>query len=333
MYKIALAGCGRISRNHIDAIEKLKEEGLAQLVACCDIIPERANQVADKTGATAFLDHEKMLSETDCELVSLCTPSGLHPHHAIAAAKAGRNILSEKPLGCSLSSCDEAICTAGKARVHYLVVKQNRFNPSIRLLRQAFEKGRFGRVFMILANVLWTRPQSYYDEASWRGTREFDGGCLSNQASHYVDLVQWFGGEVDSVVSQLSTQKIKMECEDSISVSIKFKTGAIGNINATVLTYPKNLEGSITIIGEHGTVRIGGIALNKIERWEFDSYDDMDKQAEISNTNPDSVYGFGHLPYYRHVINVLAGKESPLCTACEARKTVEIIESAYAEEV
>lgn len=331
MYKIALVGCGRISKNHIESIAKLKEEGLAEIVACCDIKEERAAAAAEKSGAKLkpFSDYKKMLAEVECDLVSLCTPSGLHPYQAIDAANAGRNILSEKPQGCSLEACDAAIKAADKANVHYLVVKQNRFNPSIKLLRRAFEAGRFGRVFMVLANVLWTRPQSYYDEAAWRGTHEFDGGCFSNQASHYVDLTQWFGGEIESVLSQFSTQKIKMEAEDSISVAIKFKSGAIGNINATVLTYPKNLEGSLTILGEKGTARIGGFALNKIEHWEFDTPDETDGEPEQVNTNPPSVYGFGHLPYYRHVLNVLAGTEAPLCTAREARKTVEIIEMAY----
>jgi UDP-N-acetyl-2-amino-2-deoxyglucuronate dehydrogenase len=262
-------------------------------------------------------------------MVSLCTPSGLHPYQAIEAAEAGINVLSEKPQGCSLEACNTAIEAADKAGVHYLVVKQNRFNPSIRLLRCAFEKGRFGRVFMILANVLWTRPQNYYDDAKWRGTWEFDGGCLSNQASHYVDLVQWFGGNVENVIAQSSTQKISMEAEDTISVAIRFCNGSIGNINATVLTYPKNLEGSLTIIGEKGTVRIGGLALNKIEHWEFETKHVMDEELHLSDTQPNSVYGFGHLPYYRHALNVLDGTEIALCTAREARKSVEIIQMAY----
>ncbi|MEG1604186.1 MAG: Gfo/Idh/MocA family oxidoreductase, partial [Cloacibacillus sp.] len=260
MHKIALTGCGRISKNHIEAINQLKEEGLAELVACCDIIPERAIEAAMKAGngCKSYTDYRQMFKETDADLVTLCTPSGLHPYQAIEAAEAKKNILSEKPQGCSLAACDQAITAADNAGVKYMVVKQNRFNPSIQLLRRAYEKGRFGKIYMILANVLWTRPQDYYDMAKWRGVYELDGGCLSNQASHYVDLVQWFGGEVADVKAQYSTQKIKMEAEDTISVVLKFKSGAIGSINATVLTYPKNLEGSLTILGEKGTVRVGG---------------------------------------------------------------------------
>ena len=146
---------------------------------------------------STYTDYSQKLKENDPALITVCKPSGLHPYQAIEAAEAGKNILSEKPQGCSLEACDKAIETADKAGVKYMVVKQNRFNPSIQLLRRAYEKGRFGKIYMILANVLWTRPQDYYDMAKWRGTYEQDGGCLSNQASHYVDLVQWFGGEVD----------------------------------------------------------------------------------------------------------------------------------------
>ena len=329
MYKIALVGCGRISHKHIEAIEKLKSESIAEIIACCDIKKDRAEEAAQKTNSIAFTDYKKMLNEIQCNLVSLCTPSGLHPYRAMEAAEAGVNILSEKPQGCTLEACDAAIKAADKAGVHYLVVKQNRFNPTIQLLRRAFEAERFGRVYMILSNVLWTRPQSYYDASKWRGTREFDGGCLSNQASHYVDLVQWFGGSVEKVIAESSTQKIRMECEDTISVVIKFRNGSIGNINATLLTYPQNLEGSLTIIGDKGTVRVGGIALNKIVHWEFDSKHEMDEELPTADTQPDSVYGSGHLPYYRHVFNVLSGTEEAVCTAREARKTVEIIQMAY----
>ena len=331
MHKIALVGCGRISKNHIDSIQKLNEEGLAELVACCDIIPERAKTAAERIGrgCRAYTDYAEMLQETEADLVSICTPSGLHPYQAIEAAQSGKNILSEKPQGCCLEACDKAIEEAEKAGVKYMVVKQNRFNPSIQLLRKAFEKGRFGKVYMILANVLWTRPQDYYDMAKWRGTYELDGGCLSNQASHYVDLVQWFGGDFIDVSAQYSRQKIKMEAEDTISVAIKFASGAIGSINATVLTYPKNLEGSLTILGEKGTVRVGGFALNKIEHWEFADEDPMDEEARRADTAPPSVYGYGHLPYYRHVFDVLDRKAEPMCTGREARKTVEIIMKAY----
>jgi UDP-N-acetyl-2-amino-2-deoxyglucuronate dehydrogenase len=329
LHKIAIIGCGRISGKHIDAVKQLEAEGRARLVACCDIMEERALKAAGSFDCRAYTDYAKLLKEAGADLVSLCTPSGIHPAQAEEAARAGVNILSEKPQGCSLEACDRAIEAADRAGVKDMVVKQNRFNPTIRLLRRAYEAGRFGRLYMILANVLWTRPQDYYDMAPWRGTYELDGGCLSNQASHYVDMVQWFGGKVSDVSAQYSTQKIRMEAEDTISVSIKFEGGAIGNINATVLTYPKNLEGSLTLLGDKGTARVGGFALNKIEHWQFDGSDPMDEEATSSDTAPTSVYGSGHLPFYRHVLDVLDGKAEPLCPAREARKTVEIIARAY----
>ena len=327
MVKVAIVGCGRISAKHIEAINSIDALSLA---ACCDIDPEKAEKTAQDNGCTAYNDVDKMLAETDAELVSICTPSGLHPEHVIKVASHNRHALSEKPLGCSTSACCEAIDACKRAGVHLFVVKQNRLNPAVALLRRAYDAGRFGKLYMILANVLWTRPQSYYDEASWRGTWALDGGCLCNQASHYVDLVQWFGGAVETVTAVASTQERNIEAEDTISVVIRFANGAIGNINATTLVYPKNLEGSITLIGEKGTARVGGVALNKIEHWQFAESDEMDVLADSSDTDPPTVYGHGHVPFYRHVLNVLLGDEKPFTDGEEAIKTVKIVEAAYA---
>lgn len=327
LIKVAIVGCGRISTKHIEAINGIDE---LSLVACCDTISEKAGKIARDNGCSAYTDIDRMLTETDAELVSICTPSGLHPEHAIKVASYNKHVLSEKPLGCSTGACREAIDACKTADVNLFVVKQNRLNPAVTLLRRAYEAGRFGKLYMILANVLWTRSQSYYNEASWRGTWALDGGCLCNQASHYVDLVQWFGGEVETVMAAASTQARNIEAEDSISVAIRFTNGAIGNINATTLVYPKNLEGSITLIGEKGTARVGGVALNKIEHWQFDEPDEMDDLAGLSDTDPPTVYGHGHVPFYRHVVSVLSGKEKPFTDGEEAIKTVKIVEAAYA---
>lgn len=327
MIKVALVGCGRISSKHIEAIKNT--DGLS-LVACCDTVEEKAAKVAAENNCIAYTDLDTMLDETNAELVSICTPSGLHPQHVVKVASHRKHALSEKPFGCSIKACEEAIKACDDNEVHLFVVKQNRLNPSIQLLRKAFEERRFGKLYMILANVLWTRPQSYYDEASWRGTWELDGGCLSNQASHYVDLVQWFGGSIEDVRSVASTQARNIQAEDTISVSIRFTGGTIGNINATTLVYPRNLEGSLTLIGERGTARVGGFALNKIEHWEFDAYHEMDKLVANTSTNPSNVYGHGHTPFYEHVFRTLNGLEKPFTDGVEAIKTVEIIEAAYA---
>jgi UDP-N-acetyl-2-amino-2-deoxyglucuronate dehydrogenase len=209
------------------------------------------------------------------------------------------------------------------------VVKQNRLNPSVQLLKRAVDKGRFGRIFLANTSVRWNRPQEYYDAASWRGTWEFDGGAFMNQASHYVDLIQWLLGPVESVVAKTATQARRIEAEDSGVAVLKFRSGALGVIEVNVLTYPKNWEGSITIIGEKGTAKIGGTAVNKVEHWVFAEYDDDDKLIETSGTNPPTVYGFGHEGYYRNVLAVLRGESQPDTDGRAGRKSLELILGIY----
>ncbi|HHW60663.1 MAG TPA: Gfo/Idh/MocA family oxidoreductase, partial [Syntrophomonadaceae bacterium] len=267
MINIGLIGCGRISKNHFEAIAQQQD---AQCIACCDIIEERAREGAGNYKIPFWTtNYEEMLQNPDIDLISICTPSGLHPQHGIQAAQYGKHVLTEKPMACRLAEADELIKACDEAGVKLFVVLQNRLNPSIQLVRRAFEEGRFGRIYMINSNVFWTRPQDYYDMASWRGTWKYDGGAFMNQASHYVDMVQWFGGPIEEVKSFTATLARNIEAEDTGSAIIRFQSGAIGSINVTMLTYPKNLEGSITILGEKGTVRVGGKAMNQIEKWEF----------------------------------------------------------------
>lgn len=329
MHKFALVGCGRISGKHIEALKQIEDEGKARLVACCDVIPERVRILAEQANCKAWFDYGTMLQEEDIDIVSICTPSGLHPRHTILAAKHGKHVLCEKPSGTKLAEVDAAIDACDEAGVRYFVVKQNRFNKTIQLLKKALDAGRFGRLYMVASNVFWTRPQDYYDQAKWRGAWEFDGGCLCNQAAHYVDLVQWIGGAVESVQAFSATLARRIEAEDTIVVNIRFRSGALGSINATTLTYPKNLEGSVTILGEKGTVRIGGVALNKIEQWQFDSIHPMDEELENASYETGSVYGSGHLAFYRHCLDVLENGEEAMVSGREGRKTVEIIEAAY----
>ena len=219
----------------------------------------------------------------------------------------------------SLAGADELVQACDEAGVQLFVVKQNRLNPPIQLLKRAVDKGRFGRIYMANVTVRWTRPQEYYDQAPWRGTWEFDGGAIMNQASHYVDLIQWLVGPVESVMAKTATQARRIEAEDSGVAILKFRSGALGVIEVNVLTYPQNLEGSITILGEKGSVKIGGTAVNKVEHWAFADYDDDDKLVEAANTNPPNVYGFGHEGYYRNVLAVLRGEaQAPTPTAARA---------------
>jgi UDP-N-acetyl-2-amino-2-deoxyglucuronate dehydrogenase len=261
--------------------------------------------------------------------VVICTPSGLHPEIGIEVAKRKINVLSEKPMAINLESADRLIKACDDNRVELFVVKQNRMNPTMQLLKRAIDKGRFGKIYLAQSNVFWQRPQSYYDLAKWRGSWEFDGGAFLNQASHYVDGLYWLLGEVESVMGETATLARSIEAEDTGVAILKFVSGVLGTINVTMLTYPRNYEGSITVLGEKGTAKIGGIALNKVEKWEFDNYDDDDRILEEVNYQPLSVYGSGHLPYYQNVIDSLQGLSAPFTNGRDGRKSLEIILGLY----
>ena len=324
--RVALVGCGRISKNHLEAIAKVPE---LELVAVCDTVVERARAVGEVYGVPAFASLEDMLAAVPSHLVTVCTPSGLHPQHGIVAAQAGRHVVTEKPMAISLEGADRLVQACDAAGVHLFVVKQNRLNPPIQLLKRAVDKGRFGRIFMANVTVRWTRPQDYYDQESWRGTWEFDGGAIMNQASHYVDLMQWLVGPVESVMAKTATQARRIEAEDSGVAVLKFRSGALGVIEVNVLTYPRNLEGSITILGEKGSVKIGGTAVNRVEHWAFETYDDDDKLVDAANTSPPNVYGFGHEGYYRNLLPVLRGEAKPDTDGRAGRKSLELILGIY----
>ncbi len=325
-YRVALVGCGRISRNHFEAIAKV--DGL-QLVAVCDPAEERARAAGEGQGVPWFASYDAMLREAPCDVVTICTPSGLHPAHGIAAARAGKHVVSEKPMAISLEAADAFVQACDEAGVHLFVVKQNRLNAPVQLLKRAVDKGRFGRLYMADCTVLWTRPQEYYDQAPWRGTWEFDGGAFMNQASHYVDLLQWLMGPVESVVAKTATLARRIEAEDSGAAVMRFRSGALGVMQVSMLTFPRNLEGSITLLGERGTAKVGGTAVNRIEAWQFADYDDDDKLVDQANTNPPTVYGFGHEAYYRNVLAVLRGEAPPETDGRAGRKSLELILGIY----
>jgi len=327
MRKIALIGCGRISGKHLESIAQLQDE--LKLVAVCDIIAERAKAAGEKYSVNWYTDYEEMLDKEEPDIVSVCTPSGLHPQHGIAAAQRGLHVIVEKPMAITLEAADRLIQACDKARVELFVVKQNRLNTTLQMLKRAVDKGRFGQIYMVHSNVFWQRPQSYYDMAKWRGTWEFDGGSFMNQASHYVDAVQWLIGPVEHVMAETATMARRIETEDTGSAILKFRNGVIGTINVTMLTYPKNFEGSITILGEKGTAKVGGIAVNHIDKWEFEDYDDDDRLIEESNYNPPNVYGLGHLPYYKNVIATLNGDSDADTDGRSGRKSLELIIAIY----
>lgn len=326
-----LVGCGRISKNHIKAVADNAER--ARMVGVCDIVEERAAEASKATGAPAFTDISTMLKETGAAAAIIGTPSGMHPDHAAQCAAAGLHVVCEKPMAITLDAADRMIKACDDAGVKLFIIKQNRLNKTVQLLKKAMDKGRFGRIYFAQVNVFWTRPQEYYDQAKWRGTWELDGGAFMNQASHYVDMIHWLVGEVESVQATTATLARRIETEDTGAAVIRFRNGAVGSINVTMLTHPKNLEGSITILGETGTVKLGGPALNKVEAWEFERYDDDDKEVEQAGyalpVGPGAVYGFGHSGYLANVIDVLEGREDSLTDGRGGRKSLELILAIY----
>lgn len=325
--KFALVGCGRIAANHFGSLEQHSAE--CELVAVCDTTASRADEAANKYGATAYYSLSKMLSAGGFDAVILTTPSGMHPIQTIECAEAGFHVVTEKPMATKMSDGIEMVRACDKAGVRLFVVKQNRRNDTIQMVKKAVDEGRFGRIYSVACNVFWTRPQEYYDHDAWRGTWEFDGGAFMNQASHYVDLMEWLIGSVESVQSYTATLARNIETEDSGVVAIKYRSGALGTMNVSMLTYPKNLEGSITIIGEKGTVRIGGVAVNKIEHWDFADKREEDNEVLTANYATTSVYGFGHPLYYANVIATLQGKEEALTDGREGLKSLEFLIAIY----
>ena len=325
-FRVALVGCGRISRNHVDAIARI--DGLT-IVAACDPHEDRARAVAEPLGIPWFVDYEKMLAEVDCDIVTIATPSGLHPSQGVVAARAGKHVVTEKPMAISLKGADDLVQACDAAHVHLFVVKQNRLNAPVQMLKRAMDAGRFGRLYLANCTVRWSRPQEYYEQAPWRGTWEFDGGAFMNQASHYVDLIQWVMGPVESVIAKTATLARRIETEDTGVAVMRFRSGALGVIEVTMLTYPKNMEGSITVLGEKGTVKIGGTAVNKVEHWEFADATPEDDDARALDSNPPNVYGYGHEGYYRNVLAVLRGDAKPDTDGRAGRKSLELILGIY----
>ena len=325
--RFALVGCGRIADRHLEAFQHHADR--AELVAVCDSDPVVLQDAIQRTGVPGFPSLDLLLAGSDADVIVLATPSGLHATQAIQAAAAGRHVVTEKPMATRWKDGIAMVQACDRAGVQLFVVKQNRRNPTIQLVKRAIDKGRFGRLYLVTVNVLWSRPQSYYDSASWRGTWEFDGGAFMNQASHYVDLLDWLIGPVQTISAFTATLARNIQVEDTGVAAIQWRSGALGSINVTMLTYPKNLEGSITIIGEKGTVRLGGVAVNKIEHWAFADSDADDEQVEKASYDTTSVYGHGHTGYYDNVLKSLRGEAEPETDGREGLRSLELLIGTY----
>lgn len=329
MLNFALVGCGRIAKRHSELLGSGQIEG-ARLAAVCDIVPEKAENVGVQFGVPHFTDMHRMMAECDVDVVVVLTESGNHARHAIELAAYGKHIVVEKPMALTLEDADAMIGACEKAGVRLFVVKQNRFNVPVQKLRAAVEAGRFGKMVMGTVRVRWCRPQSYYDQDSWRGTWAFDGGVLTNQASHHIDLLEWMMGEVESVYAMTRTALVDIEAEDTAVVALRFRSGALGVIEATTAVRPKDLEGSISILGETGTVVIGGFAVNRMDTWNFTNAQPGDAEVmDLYSVNPPNVYGFGHQAYYEHVVDCLARGGEPMVDGLQGRRSLELINAIY----
>jgi len=325
--RVAVVGCGRISKNHFLSLNAQQRD--MDLVGVCDTKPERLDTTASAHGVPGYGTLTELLAEAQPDIVILATPSGLHARQAIEAAQAGCHVVTEKPMATRWQDGRRMVEVFDRAGLRLFVVKQNRRNPTLQLLKRAVEKRRFGRIFLASVNVFWTRPQEYYDSEGWRGKWEFDGGALMNQASHYVDLLDWIVGPVESVQAYAGTLARNIEVEDTGVVGLRWRSGALGSLNVTMLTYPKNLEGSITILGERGTARIGGVAANEVLHWEFDSPDPDDEAARHCNYPALSVYGNGHIRYFENVIDVMRGNCEPDTDGREGLRSLELLTAMY----
>ncbi|MBT5231621.1 MAG: Gfo/Idh/MocA family oxidoreductase [Methylococcales bacterium] len=335
MYKIikdrkiraAVLGCGRISNNHFKSFDVHKDN--IELVAVCDDNPDRLDAAVKAQGAKGYLSLDEMLAKESLDFIAICTPSGMHSDQTVKIALSGVNVVSEKPMATRWQDGVRMVKVCDDAQVRLFIVKQNRCNTTIQLLKRAIDEKRFGRINMVSINVFWTRPQEYYDSAKWRGTWELDGGAFMNQASHYVDLVDWLIGPVASIQAMTGTLGRIIEVEDTGVVNIRWRNGALGSMCVTMLTHPQNLEGSITILGDTGSVKIGGVAVNEIEHWSFADRQDYDDEVESASYQTTSVYGFGHPHYYHNVISVMRGEEEPDTDGREGLKSLEVLIAAY----
>ncbi|MCK4662429.1 MAG: Gfo/Idh/MocA family oxidoreductase [Bacteroidales bacterium] len=330
-YNFAIIGCGRICYKHVESLKNIKN---VKIVAVCDIKPDRAKKYAEQLKVPFYLDYREMLRKENIDIVDILTPSGTHPEISIDVMNCGKHVIVEKPMALKVRDAELMIETADDKGVRLFIVKQNRFNQAVLKAREAFNKKRFGKLVMGTVRVRWARNQAYYDQDEWRGTWAQDGGVFSNQASHHIDLLQWFFGDVESVMAETRTALVNIETEDTGIAILKFTNGALGIIEATTATRPKDIEGSLSILGEKGTVEIGGFAVNEIKIWNFT--EQLPEDDEVRNNfsdNPPNVYGFGHENYLRHVINSLDAGKYALVEGFEGQKSIEIINAIYESAV
>jgi predicted dehydrogenase len=331
--RFAIVGCGRIAKRHADIIQSASG-GYSKLQAVCDVKAPRAKDFGELYLCSHYGSMEAMLkNEKDIDVVSICTPNALHAPQTMLALKAGKHVLCEKPMAITSADCTKMIDEAEKARKNLFIVKQNRFNPPISALKQAIDEGRLGKILSVELNCFWNRGDRYYTESDWKGTKDLDGGTLFTQFSHFIDLIYWLIGDVTKVfaLAKNFSHKDIIEFEDTGVIALEFSNGALGTINYTVNSYKKNMEGSITVFGDKGTVKVGGQYLNVLEYQCIEDY----QISGLPESRPPNDYGFymgsmsNHDKVYENIIEVLKYNGKIAANAYEGMKTVEIIEKIY----
>ena len=328
MINFAIIGCGRIAQRHAEHINKF-----GKLVSVCDNVPQKANELAALYGVKPYYDLKEMLNkESEVDVISICSPNGLHAEHSILALNAGFNVLCEKPLAIKLEDCGKMISAAESANKRLFAIKQNRYNPPVAAVKKAIEEGKLGKIYSVQLSCFWNRNEDYYKN-SWKGTQEFDGGTLYTQFSHFIDLLYWMIGDVKNVKAfgKNFAHKGIIEFEDTGVVIVEFLNEAIGTINYTVNSYNKNMEGSLTIFGEKGTVKIGGQYLNELEYQNIENFEITNLPEGNKPNNYGNYVGSmsNHDKIYQNVIDVLENDGKITTNSFEGLKTIEIITKIY----
>lgn len=321
-----LIGCGKIAERHAGLLATGAVPG-AKLAAVCDVNGARATEFATRYGARVFTDAREMASDVGVNALTILTPSGLHAQNTEELAEFQKPIIVEKPMALTLADADRMIAACSAHGTRLFVVKQNRFNRPVVALRRALEADRLGRLLLGTVRVRWCRPQRYYDTADWRGTWRYDGGVLANQASHHIDLLEWMLGEVEAVTGMATTALANIEAEDTAVATVRFRSGALGLIEATTATRPKDLEGSLSVFGERGSVVIGGFSVNDLVTWNFTENLPGDSEILTSHgKNPmEPKLGYAHAAYYAHVVECVRDGTPALVDGVEGRKSLSTL--------
>ena len=329
--KIAVVGCGRVSRTA--HYQTLQENPDYDFVAVCDIDRSRSDKWANKYNVKPYYSLESLLANESLDIVSINAPNGHHPKLARKVAEKGIHVIVEKPLATNLQEADDLIDFCEDQGIELFVVLQNRYNATNQLLKSCVDKGRFGRISSCNVTLYWHRELDYYTEDhAWRSRRDLSGGVFTNQAVHYVDMLQWIvGAPPETAYAKMGTVGFPIDVEDHGVGVVKFKNGVIGSLLLSNLTFPKDLEGSITILGEKGTVKIAGTSMNQIETWDFETPDEEDQLIKKAETAPPTVYGFGHITFYEKIANYLlrGQNQNEIITGREGRKSVALLEGLY----